>query len=322
MDQRLMRPGFGRLDRAEKEALMAALARQYDLTFLGLADFDRWGQRNTTGVFEQAGRTLVFVPGDTVTLGWESFAVGLDEATEAEISEALAEFAYEGSIEEFLRLSMTPVRQAVIGPMLVSRYLEEIGWENVAWDAPILAAHPDWLKEWQAFAARGGNGLNINQQVRFTRTNDGWQAALYHDLSYTELMQMLARQGLSLPTNDEWEYLCGGGCRTLFPWGDSFDYDMHLYHFEERGDERPYTMEEANFFGLSIAYDPYKRELVQAEAPTFKGGDGGCNICGGLGPVLGYLPCSPYYQSYQSEDEADMALDGDFDFIRPIIRLS
>ena len=41
----------------------------------------------------------------------------------------------------------------------------------------------------------------------------------------------LEKQGLSLPTADEWAYLCGGGCRTLFPWGDGMDYSMHLHHF-------------------------------------------------------------------------------------------
>ena len=47
-----------------------------------------------------------------------------------------------------------------------------------------------------------------------------------------------------------------------------------------------------NFFGLSIAYDPYMREVVQADSLTTCGGDGGCNICGGLGPFLGFLPLS------------------------------
>ena len=53
-------------------------------------------------------------------------------------------------------------------------------------------------------------------------------------------------------------------------------------------------MEQPNFFGLSIAYDPYKRELVDGKTLTTCGGDGGCNVCGGMGPLLGYLPCSPH----------------------------
>ena len=34
--------------------------------------------------------------------------------------------------------------------------------------------------------------------------------------------------------------------------------------------------------------------------------------------VLGYLPCAPYYQP---EGDQDMPLNGDYDFIRPIIRV-
>ena len=142
-----------------------------------------------------------------------------------------------------------------------------------------------------------------------------------------------------MPTADEWAYLCGGGCRTLFPWGDGLDYSMRLHWFEDTEDEdRPYDMEEPNFFGLSIAYDPYKREVVQADMLTTCGGDctvwqagrcivwkriiiraiRGCNICGGLGPFLGFLPCSPHYRPEVQEDNE---LDGDYDFYRPIIRV-
>mgnify|MGYP000974828001 CR=1 FL=1 len=124
----------------------------------------------------------------------------------------------------------------------------------------------------------------------------------------------------SLPTADEWSYLCGGGCRTLFPWGDGLDYSMRLRWFEDMDEDenRPYDMEEPNFFGLSIAYDPYMREVVQADRLTTCGGDGGCNICGGLGPFLGFLPCSPHCKPEVQEDNE---LNGDYDFYRPIIRL-
>ena len=55
---------------------------------------------------------------------------------------------------------------------------------------------------------------------------------------------------------------------------------MRLHWFEDMDEDenRPYDMAEPNFFGLSIAYAPYMREVVQADRLTTCGGDGGCNI--------------------------------------------
>ena len=69
---------------------------------------------------------------------------------------------------------------------------------------------------------------------------------------------------------------------------------------------------------MSIAYDPYMREVVKAEQFTACGGDGGRSICGGLGIFLGFLPCSPHYKPEVQEDKE---LNGDYDFYRPIIRV-
>ena len=38
---------------------------------------------------------------------------------------------------------------------------------------------------------------------------------------------------------------------------------LFLHHFENGEDQgKPYDMEQPNFFGLSIAYDPYKLSLI------------------------------------------------------------
>ena len=58
---------------------------------------------------------------------------------------------------------------------------------------------------------------------------------------------------------------------------------------------------------------------MEADALTTCGGDGGCNICGGMGPLLGYLPCSPHAKPEVREDEK---LNNDYDFFRPIIRVA
>lgn len=150
MNERLFRTQFNQMENIEKQVLMESLATRYDMTFLGLHTFERWCQSCTTGIFEKDGREFVFVPGDTVTLGWERFAVGLNQESREELEYLFREWEMEPqNPEEMIRESMAPVRQAAIGPMLVGRELEELCWEPVKMDDPRLTAHPDWLKEFR-----------------------------------------------------------------------------------------------------------------------------------------------------------------------------
>lgn len=318
MNEKLSRPQFNQMDTTEKQTLMESLAARYDMTFLGLHTFDRWGQSCTTGIFKKDGREFVFVPGDTVTLGWEQFAEGLNQESWEELEYLFREWEMERDPEEMIRESMAPVRQVAIGPMLVGRELEEINWEPVKLEDPRLRS--EWLEDFRQFALTDRDSLTLAGRARFERDSDSWQVSLYHEVDYLDFQNRLQKQGFSLPTADEWAYLCGGECRTLFPWGDGLDYSMRLRWFEDMDEDenRPYDMEEPNFFGLSIAYDPYMREVVQADRLTTCGGDGGCNICGGLGPFLGFLPCSPHCKPEVQEDKE---LNGDYDFYRPIIRV-
>ena len=314
----LLRPQFDRLSPEKKRPIMERLAAQYRLDFVRMEHFGRWGQHCTTGIFKKDGREFVFVPGDTVILGWEQFAAGLNQESREELEYLFREWEMERDPTELIGESMAPVRRAAIGPMLVGRELEEINWEPVKLDDPRL--RPEWLEDFRQFALTDRNSLTLVGRARFERDGDSWQASLYHEVDYPDFQNRLQKQGFSLPTADEWAYLCGGGCRTLFPWGDGLDYSMRLHWFEDMDEDenRPYDMEEPNFFGLSIAYDPYMREVVQADRLTTCGGDGGCNICGGLGPFLGFLPCSPHCKPEVQEDNA---LNGNYDFYRPIVRI-
>ena len=319
MNEKLFRPEFHQMETAEKQALMERLAARYAMAFLGLHTFDRWGQSCATGVFEKDGREFVFVPGNTVTLGWDHFAAGLDPDSREELDELFREWEIEQSPEALIRESMAPVRQATIGPMLVGRKLEELCWEPVKMNDPRVTAHPDWLKKFRDFAWSDLESLTLHQSARIERMKSGFQIWIYNCTDYDTLLAGLEQQGFSLPTADEWAYLCGGGCRTLFPWGDGMDYSMHLHHFESPEDkDKPFDMEGPNFFGLSIAYDPYMREVVKAEQFTTCGGDGGRSICGGLGIFLGFLPCSPHCKPEVQENKE---LNGDYDFYRPMIRV-
>lgn len=319
MNEKLLRPAFDKLKITEKLALMQALADRYHMAFQSLYAFSRWGQSCTTGVLEQDGKEFAFVPGGTVTLGWEQFATGLDKANLHELQNTFREFAYRGAPEDFIRQEMTPVRRVTVPPMLVGRNLEEIGWEPVSfWDSRLQEEHRDWLEDFWRHEYSGIEIFQINGCARFKKYGTRWQAYLCHEITYRQLQEDLNQQGFSLPTADEWAHLCGGGCRTLFPWGDGIDSQMHLHHFGDANDLRPYDMEQPNFFGLSIAYDPYMREIVQADVFTTCGGDGGCSICGGSGALLGFLPCSPHRKPQVQEEDQ---IDNSFDFYRPVIRV-
>ena len=90
-----------------------------------------------------------------------------------------------------------------------------------------------------------------------------------------------------------------------------------------------FTIDGRRFSNMAGFYDEVERVFtcgldrkigrnLNAFRLTTCGGDGGCNICGGLGPFLGFLPCSPHCKPEVQEDKE---LNGDYDFYRPIIRL-
>lgn len=318
MDERLMMPQYTRLTTEERKQLLEKIGRRYQLTLREMAVFSRWGRTLETAVYAWGDSTFVFVPGAVVTLGWNGKSLA-PEARE-EWADALAEFELEISVEQFLDELTTPLRQAVIGPMLVEQHQQEIGWEQVSLTDERLADNP----EYQAILAKLGKKQSIEyvREIRFERQDAGFSTAIYHEVTYDALLAQLAETGFALPAANEWEYLCGGGCRTLFPWGDDLPEALHLRYFEyEEHQGEPYTLEQPNFFGLVIGFDPYRREILAGDRPRFKGGDGGVNVCGGLGPLLGYLSCSPYFTAWDMEEGADEELNGNYDFFRRIIRV-
>ena len=126
MNENLLRPQFNQMETTEKQALMERLAARYDMTFLGLHTFDRWGQSCTTGIFRKDSREFVFVPGDTVTLGWEQFAVGLNQESQEELEYLFGEWEIEQNPADFIRESMAPVRQTAISPIDVYKRQVEL----------------------------------------------------------------------------------------------------------------------------------------------------------------------------------------------------
>ncbi|WP_336764815.1 hypothetical protein [Paenibacillus sp. USHLN196] len=342
----LTREMWQALNTQEKEALMRKLVHQLPdgMAYKGLETFERFGQRMVTGVFTQEGLRFVFVPGDQVTLGWDHWQHGMNEETSTDLLETVSEYGVE-DVDSFLASQMSPVREVSIAPMLVECELISLGWIEVSKEEAFAQENPDFPSALEQFKQSEIREYELHQQFRLVRQSEDEVQILWFNegIELEDVVTEEAAAGFGLLTEDEWEYIYGGGCRTLFPWGDSFDYTMRLKHFgslegvDENVDEstelhpslfekddRPYDLELPNFFGVQFVGDPYKYELTLDSTGDVmpKGGDGGSLICGGTGPLVGFLPAAAVYYRDVNASGLDWEDLMDAMYYRRVVRLA
>ena len=319
----------------EKDQQMRELALQLPpgFTYAGLSHFARHGQELETGIFERPRSRFVFVPGDQVTLGWEVSGHQMDEATLTELNESAAEFGVD-DVEELLGQQMSPVREAEIAPLLVEYGLNSLGWTQVSAEEAEDYGGEELQEAIAHLEERNSHSYELYQSFRVERRKDGHGLDYYvfnEDLLLEEFVEEVHSRGYDLLTEDEWEYLFGGGVRSLFPWGDSWNYKMKLRHLENLAEDphQDYVLELPNAFGIQFAGDPYKYELTvphsggsdHSEPFIPKGGDGGSLLCGGSSVVMGYLPATATAYRDPSAKELEWEEIIDTMYFRRIVRL-
>lgn len=269
--------------------------------------FERFGQTRDNEVFAYQGSEFVFVPGDIVTLGW----TGIEESSVRQRLLAFFEQQFQGTTQEartYLSKLMSPVREVAFGPLLVERRTVSAGWYPFSIDELDAEEDADVLEEIERFRPMPQQSFEIYQYLRLERIGEDIRLYLFDDSeTFEEWSEAELESGFALLTEDEWEALYGAGASTLFPWGDDIDGSMRLKHFGPG----PHELELPNSLGLCFPGDPYVKELVLTpDGYTGKGGDGGLNIHGGLGPLLGYLPTATAFRDpYEQELDWPELLD-------------
>ena len=344
---KLYNPQYDLLSVSDKKVLLNTLAAIYNLELIGFEEFSAFGKSTYTAVYRSNdGIEFVFVPGDTVMLGLNfknkslqdifndenlaeivyPFVEGYEEEIFSEediqtkISKTLEDEEVLSTIETYFTHNFTQEGEFVIHPLLVQKEYSETCWIPISDEK--LRQNKEWQQMIENAEKAGLSETMVHNTVCLYKIDDSnWCGKLYEETTFKKLLQDIKNHGYSLPTQREWEYFAGKGCSTIFPWGNNIDFSMNLKYMEWMDNNGAYTLEKENFFGLIIGDDPYCREIVYDDGEfSYKGGDGGRNICGGLGVEWGYLPVSPYFQD--SEMVIGDNINGGYDFFRRVIRIN
>ena len=288
------------------------------------------GAERETWLLEYEGSQFIFVPGQkNVTLGWDTdkclLGDGVLEGLQKEFSSG-HEYYYEEELEGLKGDYQEQIDEAEENgdSVKADELRSELAEELKSWNEDI---EEKGYASWEGFLAKWNE--HLSQCLSPLRTADIRDMIVEVDSRYLdedapslEQAVLSLKQGLfTLPTEDEWEYLCNGGTRTLLRWGDTLSGVMtEIFNVGAVGETRENTiLEQPNMLGLFIAYDSYKNEIIDNTSFT-KGGDGGCSLCGGDGAIY-VLPCyTAFYR--QPTNERHSELSKNYFCYRRIIRLT
>jgi hypothetical protein len=337
---------WDRMPARERRSYATRLARELPdgFAFRAIEAHSLGDQAHHMAVYSFQDAEFVLVPGGEVTLGYDPNRPWEPTPEEQESwRHTKEEYGIRGTIHKHIARVTRRPKTIQLKPLLMETTAGEMGWE------PIPADDPE-VKEIVREHLRGKSSsdqtvtvFSGEAGVRVRRLEDGGiRAERAEERTHVELVDWLAKTGFRFPTSDEWEYACGAGAATLFRWGDHapcdrYPTDISPAEAEWRrrwalsGGKLKYPREgfvsdwdlhcRPNAFGLFIASNPYKSELV-AEPGITRGGDGGCTICGGAGFFVGWLTlATAYFEKEACRHDPDEPIEMDFMIGRRVLPL-
>jgi len=243
-------------------------------SFAGLYESEMDGNISRIAQFKYKDRLFSFIPGAQVTLGWvpnPSYNPSKEQLDDWAAS--VVDFGIEEhDLVRYIEQNTTPIRTVVIKPFLMETKPQQMN------AIEIKPGDPQYRELARQSPGRGlAKNINApNGRFEIAETIDGIIKIkkIVREKTTAEVAELFREEGFRLPTNDQWEYACGAGARTLFRWGN---------HPDETLEKAP------NVFGLHIANDPYICETVQEE-DFIRGGDGGATFSAGAGFMAEAIP--------------------------------
>ncbi len=309
---------WNHISSGERERLAQTLANNlpYGFALREIRAYTLGGQTHYVAEFTFEDANFVLIPGGPVALGLDAEWPWEPTPNELESWQYSAqEYDIQHTLHEHIVSVTLRSRTVEFHPFLIETRAQEFGWEDVPMDNPRVQAilsesFPNGNRPYQAEESDQDSWLRVRRD-QAGRTS----AERSHPVTHAELSTALAAAGFRFPTSDEWEYVCGAGTRTLFRWGDHAPCDRYPTHisvaeatwrrewvlsmgkleYPSEGFKPDWELHrDPNAFGVLIASDPYKCELVK-EPDMIRGGDGGVTSCGGAGFFLGWLTLATAY---------------------------
>jgi hypothetical protein len=313
----------------EREALARRLAKLLPtgFTFQAIRRFQLGEREHHVALYQKDDAAFVLIPGCEVSLGydadrpWEPYPDELESWRQTS-----EEYGPVMPIRDYIAEVTLRLRRVELSPLLIETAAGHLDWEAIGLDDPEVQA---LLREYGTKRLFEMHHGYVSPRIR-----SGPQGEIIAERNvprtHAELAAQLASAGFRFPSSDEWEYACGGGASTLFRWGDHVPCDRYPTDTSPAEDawEKQWALSEGkleypaeglasawdyhrrpNAFGLMIASDPYKCELVSKIGVT-RGGDGGRTICGGAGFFVAWLTLAPaYFEEHACKRYPDQPVD-------------